>query len=290
VPEARRELSVGFIGIGHMGGPMARRLCQTGFDVVVCDSRPEAVAECIEAGARSVQSMIDIPRACELCLVCVSDAHQVEEVVGKLLAAMTPASALRMIVIHSTITPEQSVQLDRLAQQVGVRVVDAPVSGNLEARSNGNLAMMVGATAEELGPYRAVLTACSRGHVLAGRLGAGSALKLINNVLSLIQVMSLAEATRLTELYGIDDETFRTAIGAGSGDCYAVRNMDYYQHFPDGHPLGRSAEFYEFMRKDLYSALDSAAHGGVRLPLVAVAAAVAPEVYARFWPLKEGKS
>jgi 3-hydroxyisobutyrate dehydrogenase-like beta-hydroxyacid dehydrogenase len=278
--------NVGFVGVGHMGGPMARRLLACGFAVTVVDSRPEAVAECSAHGATVADSLSDLAAACDVALICVTNAPQVESVVDALVKS--PNHRIRLIGVHSTITPELSVVLDERAKERGIVLVDAPVSGNLEARADGTLAMMIGGTREDLKPFEDVFAALSSNRTMAGRIGGGSGLKLINNVLSLLQIMSLSEARRLGAAYGLDDAALRDAIEVASGDCYALRNLDYFVNFPIGHPLGGNGQaFYEFMRKDLLSALDSASQNAVELPFVEAAASIAPQVYENFWHLED---
>jgi 3-hydroxyisobutyrate dehydrogenase/2-hydroxy-3-oxopropionate reductase len=215
----------------------------------------------------------------------VTDAKQVRDVVHQLLR---PASRIvDCIAVHSTITPQLSVELSDYAGERGVLLVDAPVSGNLSARSSGRLAMFVGANSDEIEPYVDVFETLSTNLALAGKRGGGSALKMINNVLSLIQIMSVAEVSRMAKVYGISDESLQRAITSGSGDCYAVRNLQYFRDFPLGHPLGKTSAFYEFMTKDLLSALESASFDGLSLPFVAAAADIAPEVYRAFWQIDD---
>ena len=135
-------MKLGYIGLGKMGAPMAKRWVDWPDGVTVFDVRAEAMTPLAEAGASLADSVADVAAA-DIISVTVLDDAQVREVVGELAANAKPGT---VIAIHSTISPETAVELAEQLEPQGIHVVDAPVSGGGRAANKGELATMVGAT------------------------------------------------------------------------------------------------------------------------------------------------
>jgi 3-hydroxyisobutyrate dehydrogenase-like beta-hydroxyacid dehydrogenase len=184
---------IGFVGLGRMGAPMARRLAAAGNGLVVYDTRPEAVAPLVEAGAKAAESARALAAAADVVSVMVRDDDQVRAVAG----AVGPGTVL---VIHSTVGPGTPAELE--AQ--GLTVLDAPVSGGPMGAADGSLAIMVGGSDEAFSAARPALEAMGSKVVHAGSLGAGTRMKLARNLIHFVAFTAVTEAQRLAEAAGLD--------------------------------------------------------------------------------------
>src|SRR4029079_10896695 len=138
------DIALGYIGLGKMGAPMAKKLVDWPGGLIVFDVRPEAMTRLAEKGATLADSVADVATA-DVISVTVLDDEQVRDVVGELATNAKPGT---VIAIHSTISPDTAVELAERWEPQGVHIVDAPVTGGGGAAKRGELAVMVGATDE----------------------------------------------------------------------------------------------------------------------------------------------
>jgi 3-hydroxyisobutyrate dehydrogenase len=193
---------VGFIGLGQIGAPMARRLLEWPGGLVVHDVRPDAVRPFVEAGARAAGSPREVASAAELVSLMVRDDAQVEDVLTGPSGLLETAAPGTVVAIHSTIAAATATRL--AATHRGIEIVDAPVSGGAPGAAQGNLAVMVGASEAAFERCRDVFALWS-GHVMhAGPPGAGTHAKLARNLLHFVSFAAVAEAQRLAEAAGLD--------------------------------------------------------------------------------------
>ena len=195
---------VGFVGLGQIGAPMARRLLDWPGGLVVYDVRPEALLPFLEAGARAAACPREVAESAEVISLMVRDDAQVEEVLSGpdgLLAAAAPGT---VVAIHSTIAAATATRLAKTHGPRGIEIVDAPVSGGAPGAGKGTLAVMVGATDAAFERCREVF-ALWAGHIMhAGLPGAGTQAKLARNLLHFVSFAAAAEAQRLAEAAGLD--------------------------------------------------------------------------------------
>ncbi|MEO8815328.1 MAG: NAD(P)-dependent oxidoreductase [Mycobacterium sp.] len=262
------EPRLGYIGLGNMGAPMAKRLLDSPGGVTVFDVRAEAVAPLAEAGATPAGSVAEVAGTADIISVTVLDDAQVREVVAALAANAKPGT---VVAIHSTISDTTAVELAAQLQPLGIHLVDAPVSGGAAAAEKGELATMVGA---ERAVYERVKPTFKRWASLvihAGEPGAGTRMKLARNMLSFTAFAAAGEAMRLAEAAGLDLQTLgrvvrhTDAFTGGPGvvmlrDTAGPLPVDHllYQPFTHARGLGE---------KDLSLALGLGAAIGVDLPL-----------------------
>jgi len=192
---------VGFVGLGSIGKPMARRLLDWPDGLHVHDVVPEPVAELERDGAKAAGSVADLAREVGLLCVMVRDDAQVREVVGQALGA---AREGLVIAIHSTVAPGTPEALAHVASRHGVDVLDAPVSGGPMGASAGSLAVMVGGSREAVRRAREPLGMLGERVVHAGPVGAGTRMKLARNLLHFVSFTAATEAQRLAEAAGLD--------------------------------------------------------------------------------------
>jgi 3-hydroxyisobutyrate dehydrogenase-like beta-hydroxyacid dehydrogenase len=193
--------SVGFIGLGQIGRPMALRLADWPGGLWAYDVVPDAVDALVDAGATRATSIIEVAENSDVICLMVRDDDQVREVLATLLGAARPGL---VVVVHSTIHPDTASNLATVAAAQGVALVDAPVSGGSMGASDGRLAIMVGGTPEAFERCRPVLEQMGSLVVHLGPVGSGTSAKLARNLLHFVSFTAVTEAQRLAEAAGID--------------------------------------------------------------------------------------
>jgi len=194
--------SVGFIGLGNIGKPMALRLAAADdIELTVFDIAEEPTVELAAAGASVAASVAELASAVQVVCVMVRDDDQVRDVLGEILGV---AGEGQTVVIHSTVAPDTPSQLADTAVRHGVGVLDAPVSGGAMGAADGTLAIMVGGEAAAFERARPALAAMGSMVVHAGLIGAGTRMKLARNLLHFVSFTAATEAQRLAEAAGLD--------------------------------------------------------------------------------------
>ncbi|SFS63530.1 NAD(P)-dependent oxidoreductase [Saccharopolyspora flava] len=263
--------AVGFIGLGQIGAPMARKLLSWPDGLVVHDVRPEVVAKFVDRGARAADTPAEVARQAGVVSVMVRDDAQVEEVVcgpDGLLAGASPGTVLA---VHSTIDETTAPRIAELAALHGVSVVDAPVSGGAAGADRGNLAVMIGGDAESFARCEEVFSHWAGLVVHAGEVGAGTRCKLARNLLHFIAFAATAEAQRLAEASGLDlralGEIVRhtDAITGGPGAIMLRGDTAQLSPSDDWYPIFSNVR--DLGEKDLALALRLGERLGVELPL-----------------------
>ncbi|ORV51835.1 oxidoreductase [Mycolicibacter engbaekii] len=263
---------LGYIGLGNMGAPMAKRLVEWPGGLTVFDLRAEAMAPLEQAGAGVAGSIAELGANADIISITVLDDAQVREVVAELVTTAKPGT---VIAIHSTIADTTAAELaEELAPQ-GIHVIDAPVSGGAGAAEKGQLATMVGA---ERAVYEQIKPAFKQWASLvihAGQPGAGTRMKLARNMLTFTAYAAAGEAMKLAEAAGLDLQALgrvvrhTDALTSGPG---AIMLLDSTAPLAQDHFL-RDAFTHtrELGEKDLRLALGLGQANGVDLPLAQVA-------------------
>lgn len=259
----KTKLTVGFIGLGRMGGPIARRLIDREFDLVVHDANPLMSQRLVEHGARMQRDSKSVADHADVVFVCLPTPEVVRSVV---LGAhgVIEGSRARYVVDLSTTGPRVARDMAASLSQRGKALIDAPVTGGVAGAINGILTMMLGAPDDVIEPVRPVLEAIANKPVTAGpRPGDGQMLKVINNLLSFIALEATAEAMALGVKAGLDPETMLETFNAGTG-----RNSATEEKFPRS-VMTRSFDFGFPVRgvmKDIGLCLNEAESLGVPMP------------------------
>ena len=262
---------LGYIGLGSMGAPMARRLVGWPGGLVVYDVRAEASAPFADAGADVAASVADVAAA-DLISITVLDDAQVRDVVGELARHASPGT---VIAIHSTIADATAAELaDQLAPQ-GIAVIDAPVSGGGGAADKGELAVMVGASREVYERVKPVFKQWASLVIRAGEPGAGTRMKLARNMLTFTAFAAAGEAMRLAEAAGIDLQALGRVVrhtDALTGGPGAIMIRDNMGDLDPGHWLYDTFTHTRGLgEKDLKLALALGESVNVDLPLAQIA-------------------
>ncbi len=260
-------MRIGFIGLGLMGTPLVLNLRKAGFDVAVWNRTPEKATAAVDAGATRAQSIADLARQSDVVMTMVTDAAASETVICGANGVLDHARPGTILIDMGSIAPEMSRSIAARAEARGVAMLDAPVTGNPRVAAAGKLGIMVGGPAETLERVRPVLEAVSAVIVHAGPSGAGSTLKLVNNLILGVAIEAVAEALVLARKAGIDPDCVRqiTSVGGARTGAMETRGArmiagDFSPHF--------SADN---MHKDLSTALRLADSLGAATPVAGAA-------------------
>jgi len=258
--------TVGFIGLGVMGEPMCRNLAKkSGAAVVAFDERAEPLAALARDGVAGAASATDVAARAEIVFMCLPGEPQVRAVglgPGGLAAR---ARAGQTVVDMSTAPVALARELAGAFAARGADFADAPVARTAQAARDGTLSIMVGGEArvfERLKPY----LACMGAEIThCGAVGAGQAVKLMNNMVVAQTVVALAEALAVARASGaVDPRVLFETLTKGSADSFVLRNHGMKSLLPDSHPT-QGAFPTSYIIKDLSYALALAESAGVTL-------------------------
>ena len=213
-------MRVGFVGLGHMGVPMTRRLVAAGHEVRGYDTSAEARER---VGEAAVESLADAAAGAEVVVLMLAASSVVRQVVldDGLLGSVEPDG---MVVDMGSSDPTQTRELAMLAASRGIGYVDAPVSGAVVGAEAGSLTIMFGGSAEELARCGPLFDALGRKVVHAGPVGAGHALKALNNLLSATNFLITLEAVAAGKRFGLDPGVMVDAINDSTGRSWATEH------------------------------------------------------------------
>jgi len=258
---------VGFVGLGDMGGRIARRIALAGFPLTVFDVRAAAVEELVGAGASAAGEVAAVAAASDVVCVCVVDDDQVRSVVAALSLSLRPGATL---VIHSSIMPGTVSELaDGLAAR-GIRVADAPVSGSRPAAAEGTLTVLLGGDVATANALRPLLECYCSTIIHAGDLGAGQLLKIANNVMLHMNHLVAVEAARFARAHGISESALIEAVNVSSGRSWVTETWGLIDDMLSDHPLAGTDGIYPIMSKEMWHAVDISRASLVPMPLTAL--------------------
>ncbi|KLI03086.1 6-phosphogluconate dehydrogenase [Sporolactobacillus inulinus CASD] len=255
---------IGFIGIGLMGSRMAGRLLDAGNDLVIYNRTQSKMQPLIEKGAKGASSPKEVGSQADIVFTMLADPKAVDAVAyGEqgLLVGMKPGS---LWIDSSTISPTQSVQLAKRAHEKKIRFLDAPVAGSTGPAEKGELLFFVGGDAADLEEVRPLLNVMGKAVHHKGANGAGTAMKLVNNLMLGQSVAAFAEAVAFGESLGLDKEGVIQSLFAGPTAAPIL-------HFKENKMLKEDFENADFKVNSIYKDMELAseeAYGhGFALPL-----------------------
>src|ERR1700740_3667000 len=272
-PITQKNSRLGFVGVGYMGQPIARRLLESGFKLTGYDRNRVKAEELISYGSRVAHSVSEVSSSCDVVLSCLPSDGAVLDIYKGPDGVFAKAQRGSLVIDLSTVYPETSQQLSRLGLEHGVEVLDVTVSGSTPAAENGLLTLFGGGDEERFNSAESIFRVISKKYFYLGPSGSGATMKLVVNSLLGIGMQAIAEAVALGEKAGLDrnrllDVLSQTAVVAPAHGGKLQRAMigDYSPQFP-----------LRLMNKDFGLILNLAAAGGARMP----AAVAAFEVNAR---------
>lgn len=255
--------TLGFIGLGRMGIPMARRLMEAGHALVVYDVQPEAVRRAEQLGAKPAASAREVGDRAETVLVSLPTPAIVEDVTTG-PGGIAEGSAVRCIVDLSTTGATVSRRVAAALATKNIRHVDSPVSGGVGGAEKGTLAVMVSGPADEFERLKPVLSVFGKVFYVGEKAGLAQTMKLVNNLLSATALAASSEAMVMGVKAGLDPATMIDVINSGSGSNSATRDKFPKSILPGTFDYGFATEL---MYKDVRLCLSEADALDVPMPV-----------------------
>jgi 3-hydroxyisobutyrate dehydrogenase-like beta-hydroxyacid dehydrogenase len=264
-------VDIGFIGLGHMGFPMARRLIDAGYEVIAFDTRTEALDGLVALGARPASSPKGVADVAETVMASLPSPRAAVEVATG-AAGVVEGSRVRRYVDVSTIGSSTAVQIHEVLAGRNIVAIDSPVSGGVGGAENGTLAMMVSAPRREFDMLRPVLETLGRPMHVGQQPGSAQTMKLVNNILAATVLVATSEVVVMGTKSGLDPSVMIDALNAGSGSTSASRDKFPRAILPRTFDSGFATGL---MVKDVRLYLDEARTLGVPVEIA--------EAVARLW-------
>ena len=255
--------TIGFVGLGIMGAPMAGHLVDAGHDVVGYNRSRPAVDALVERGGRAAGSVAEAVRDAEVVFTMVPDSPDVEDVALGPDGVYASAEPGTLHVDCSTIRPDVARALAAAGDERGVRVVDAPVSGGEAAAEEGTLSIMVGGADEHVEAARPYLDVVGATVVHVGPAGAGQTVKAANQLIVAGNIELVAEALVFLEAHGVDTEAATRVLAGGLAGSTVLDRKAAGMRARDFAPGFR----LQLHHKDLGIVTAAAREAGVAIPL-----------------------
>jgi 2-hydroxy-3-oxopropionate reductase len=255
--------TVGFIGLGVMGAPMARNLVEAGHPLVVHSRSRGPVDELAAAGAEPASSPREVAERAAVVITMLPDSPAVEDVVLGSDGVLEGASEGDLLIDMSTIHPTVSVAIAEAGRERGVGVLDAPVSGGDVGARDAKLSIMVGGEQSDVERAQPLFEALGKTIVHVGEHGAGQVVKACNQVVVAVTIAAVSEALVLGSKAGVEPERILDVLGGGlaANRVMEMRRRNFLEHdFAPGFRI-------DLHHKDLDIALESGSEYGVPLPV-----------------------
>ena len=263
-------MRVGFVGLGTMGGAMAANAARAGFEVSAWNRTPGRADELKDLGVALRESPANVAAASDIVITIVSDTPDVEAVLFGPDGVAAGAEHGSLVIDMSTISPSATRDFAARLAQTDVAMLDAPVSGGSEGAKKGTLSIFVGGEAADLERARPVLKSLGTTITHVGPIGAGQAVKAVNQVILAGTYLGVAEGIVLALKSGLDVEQVVGALSGGAAQSWVLTNRSG-RMLENDYPLGFKVALH---RKDLGIALGMARELGASLPVSALCEAI----------------
>ncbi|MGK2849615.1 MAG: NAD(P)-dependent oxidoreductase [Candidatus Limnocylindrales bacterium] len=268
---------IAFLGLGTMGGAMTANLARAGFPVTAWNRTPGRAGELADLGVAFAATPAAAAAEADIVVVCVSDTPDVEAVLFGEDGVAEGARDGSLVIDCSTIAPSGSWDFAARLRERGLAMIDAPVSGGSEGARNATLTIFVGGAEADVERARPILEALGRTITHVGPIGAGQAVKAVNQVILAGTYLGVAEGIVLAIKAGLDVEQVVGALGGGAAQGWVLANRSG-RMIDNDYPLGFKVALH---RKDLGIALDLANQLGAALPVSGLAAQLESGLIAR---------
>ena len=262
---------IGFVGLGHMGLPMAINLVRTGFRVIGFDLQDSPLKKLTAAGGTAALNLQEAASGQDLVFTMLQTADQVQQCCQNLFTFMSPQS---LFIDCSTIDVDTTKTIQRQAIESKIFCLDAPVSGGVTGATAANLTFMVGGSEQIFNKARPILAAMGKKIIYTGAAGSGQAAKICNNMILAISMLAISEAFILAKSLGLSAQKLFEVVTNSSGQCWA---MNKYVPAPGILPQVPANNDYKpgftcaMMLKDLRLSQDAACKMNVHTPTAALA-------------------
>jgi len=261
-PITSEKDTLGFIGIGYMGRPIAQRLLQSGFKLTAYNRHRNKAEELVQYGGSVAESIAELASHCNVVLSCLPNDEAVLNVYRGPDGVFANAHRGSLVIEMSTVYPKTSEELSRLGAERGVDVLDVTISGSTPAAEQGALTLFGGGDSGCFAAADSIFRVIARKYFYLGPSGSGATMKLVVNTLLGIGMQAIAEAVELGEKAGLDrnrllDVLSQTAVVAPAhlGKLQRAMTGDYSPQFP-----------LRLMNKDFGLILNLAAEVGAQMP------------------------
>jgi 3-hydroxyisobutyrate dehydrogenase len=250
---------IGFVGLGIMGQGMSRNLLKAGFEVTVWNRTASRMEGVVAEGAIAGSSPADVAQKSDIIIVCVSDTPDVEAVTLGENGIIEGASAGNLVIDMSTISPKTTRDIAAKLLENGVHMLDAPISGGSEGAAKGTLSIMIGGDAADVARAMPAFEAMGSKITHVGGIGNGQSVKLVNQILVVINMLAVSEAMLFAEAGGLDLEKTLSAVTAGAAGSWMLSNRGPQVAARDWRP----GFTIDLQQKDLRLVLEAADQMGV---------------------------
>jgi 3-hydroxyisobutyrate dehydrogenase len=254
-------MKIGFVGLGHMGGPMCRNLLKHGHQVRVYDVIPAAVRALADAGCEAATSAADCAREVDAFVTMLPSSPHVRAVYGGTYGVLTQAAPGTSLIDCSTIDPLTAREVVMDAKARACPMIDAPVSGGVAGAEAATLTFMVGGEARDFEAAKPILQCMGKNIVHCGASGNGQVAKICNNLMLAIEMIATSEGMTLAAKLGMDPKVFASIVNTSSGRCWSSDTYNPYPGVLENVPASRaySGGFgADLMLKDLTLVTDAA--------------------------------
>ncbi len=277
------KFNIGFIGLGHMGLPMANNLLKS--DVInnlyVFDLAVDPVKKLTDLGAVAAKDLIEIAENCDIIFTMLQTGQQVKEVCLKPNGLFNNCKENLLYIDCSSIDVDNCKALHAAAQEKNIKMLDAPVSGGVKGAAAASLTIMVGGDASVFNQALVILEKIGKNIIHAGKPGTGQVAKICNNMILGISMIAVSEAFNLAEKLELDPQNLFKIVSKGSGECWSLTKYCPYpgilEDVPSSHDY-KPGFTSQMMLKDLNLSQDAANSASVTTPM----GALARKLYADF--------
>jgi 3-hydroxyisobutyrate dehydrogenase len=251
----------GFIGLGIMGRGMSRNLLKAGFEVCVWNRTASRMDELVAEGAQPAGSPADVAARSDVIMICVSDTPDVEAVILGENGVIHGIQSGALVIDMSTISPQATREIADKLKAKGALMLDAPVSGGSEGAAKGTLSIMVGGDAAQVERAMPFFQAMGKTITHVGGQGAGQMVKIVNQILVVVNMLAAGEALLFAQAGGLDLPKTLSAVSQGAGGSWMLSNRGPQVLNRDWKP----GFTIDLQQKDLRLALEAADQLGVPL-------------------------
>lgn len=213
---------IGFIGLGAMGQPMSKRLLAAGYKLLVYDLRPEAMETLVQKGAEAAASVKEVAEKCRKVITMVPNSEAVEKIVFNDQGFLKGAQAGDILIEMTSAYPPSTLKINEALRAKGIHMIDAPVSGGVIGAEAGTLSIMVGGEEGIFEACRPILSVMGKNLFYMGGIGAGHAMKAINNFLSATTLTATSEAVILATKLGLNPQRVVEVLQVSTGRSYST--------------------------------------------------------------------
>jgi 3-hydroxyisobutyrate dehydrogenase len=278
-------MKIGFIGLGHMGTPMALNLLKAGMQVTAYDVVSEAVTTLVKSGAKAAQTIKEAAANQDVVITMVQTGKQVSDICRGEDGIFKHIHKSALYIDCSSIDMATAKQVHAVAEKMGLAMLDAPVSGGVAGATAASLTIMVGGSQANFKRAEPVLQTLGKKIIHAGTSGTGQAAKICNNMLLAISMIGVSEAFMLADKLGLDQKKFFDISSNASGQCWSMTSYcpvpNIIENVPANHHY-QPGFMAKMMLKDLRLAQHAAASVDAAIPL----GGMATELYELF--VKQG--